>query len=71
MSYLLQAIIGRGLEQPAAFRTARVVPIAQSLVMIPLTNALYDEIGRGERFVGFEKLSARVEEWASLSFHRR
>jgi hypothetical protein len=67
MGYYLQAIIGKQqtLAQHASeFQHARVVPLAQGIAIIPLTDDLYDEIAGGGEVERFEKLSPGVEEWA-------
>src|SRR5262245_25520132 len=66
MGYYLQAIIGKQqtLAQHASeFQRARVVPLAQGIAIIPLTDDLYDEIADGGGVERFEKLSPGVEEW--------
>ncbi len=63
----LQAIIGKQqtLAQHASdFQHARIVPLAQGIAIIPLTDNLYDEIADGGEVERFEKLSPGVEEWA-------
>ncbi|MGE3802534.1 MAG: hypothetical protein AB7H80_16070 [Candidatus Kapaibacterium sp.] len=66
MGYYLQAIIGKQqtLAQHASdFRHARVVPLAQGLAIIPLTDDLYEEIADDGEVERFEKLSSGVEKW--------
>ena len=66
MGYYLQAIIGRQqtLAQHASeFQHARIVPLAQDIAIIPLTDDLYDEIADGGDVERFEKLSPGVKEW--------
>jgi hypothetical protein len=67
MGYYLQAILGRHetLEQAASqFQHARVVPLAQGVAIIPMTDELYDEIGDGGEVDRFCKLSPGIEGWA-------
>jgi hypothetical protein len=67
MGYFLQALIGNQetLQAHASqFRRAHVVPLAQGIAMIPLTNDLHGELGSGGEAQGFEKLSPAVEQWA-------
>ncbi len=67
MGYYLQAIIGKKqtLTQHAAeFQHAHVVPLAQGIAIIPLTDELYDEIADGGEVERFAKLSPGVERWA-------
>ena len=66
MGYYLQAIIGtqRTLAQHAsAFQHARVVPLAQDIAIIPLTDDFHEDIADVGEVEGFEKLSPGVEEW--------
>jgi hypothetical protein len=71
MSYFLQALIGSGpalTSGAARFKSASVVPLAQGLALIPLTERLYEDIGSENIADGFDKLSDAVREWAqSLS----
>jgi hypothetical protein len=67
MGYYLQAIIGKQqtlTQHASAFQHARVVPLAQDIAIIPITDDLYDEIADGGEVERFEKLSPGVEEWA-------
>lgn len=66
MGFCLQAIIGAQqtmLRHAPDFRNAQVVPLAQGMAMIPLTDELYSEIGVGGEVDFFYKLSTHVEEW--------
>jgi len=45
------------------FRNARVVSLERGVFMIPVTDPLHEEIGRGGEVKRFEKLSPGVEEW--------
>jgi hypothetical protein len=66
MGYYLQAIMGKQqtlAQHASAFQHARVVPLAQDVAIIPMTDALYDEIANGGAVERFEKLSPGVEEW--------
>jgi hypothetical protein len=64
MGYYLQAIVGRGLKAHGSdFRNARVVSLERGVLMIPVTDLLHEEIGRGGESERFEKLSPGVEEW--------
>jgi hypothetical protein len=64
MGYYLQAIVGRGLRAHVSdFRNARVVSLKRGVFMIPVTDPLHEEIGRGGEVERFEKLSRGVEEW--------
>ena len=67
MGYYLQAIIGKQqtlAQHSSDFQRARIVPLAQGIAIIPLTDDLYDEIGDGGEVERFEKLSPGVDEWA-------
>ena len=67
MGYYLQAIVGKQqmlAQQASAFQHARVVPLAQDIAIIPISDDLYDEIAGGGEVEGFEKLSPGIEEWA-------
>lgn len=67
MGYYLQALMGKQetLAQHASeFQHARVVPLAQGVAIIPLTDDLYDEIADGGEVDRFYKLSPGIEEWA-------
>lgn len=67
MGYYLQAVIGKQqtLAQHAPeFQQARIVPLAQGIAIIPLTDDLYDEIADGGEVDHFYKLSPGIEEWA-------
>jgi hypothetical protein len=67
MGYYLQAIIGKQqtlTQHVSAFQHARIVPLAQDIAIIPITDDLYDEMAEGEDIEPFEKLSPGVEEWA-------
>ncbi len=67
MGYYLEAIIGnqQTLAQCAsAFQHARVVPLAQEIAIIPITDDLFNEIPRSGLVERFEKLSTGVEKWA-------
>jgi hypothetical protein len=67
MGYYLQAIIGRQqtLAQHASeFQHARIIPLAQGIAIIPITDALYAEIGEGGDVDRFYKLSPGIERWA-------
>jgi hypothetical protein len=64
MGYYLQAVLGRELARHAsAFGNARVVPLEQSVDMIPVTDELHQEIGSGDELPRFEKLSPKVQAW--------
>ena len=69
MGYYLQAVIGRvSLECDFGFPSARVITLRQGLRMIPVTDALFDEIqaslpGGGESQQRFEKFSPAVARW--------
>ncbi|MES2708552.1 MAG: hypothetical protein V4726_18305 [Verrucomicrobiota bacterium] len=72
MAYCLQAIIGAQqvlLRHGTEFQHAAVVMLAQGMAIIPLTDALYGEIGVGGEVDHFYKLSAHVEEWAERISH--
>jgi hypothetical protein len=64
VGYSLQALI---TLRPAlracdlGFREARVVHLSQDVVMIPITDALYDEVGDGGAVERFWKLSPGLE----------
>jgi hypothetical protein len=67
MSYYLQALIGSKevLDALASeFQHASVIPLAQGMALIPLTDQLHCEIGKGDTAEGFEKLSPAVSKWA-------
>jgi hypothetical protein len=40
-----------------------LISLRQGVFMIPVTDQLHEEIGRGGEMERFEKLSPRVEEW--------
>jgi hypothetical protein len=66
MGYYLQAIVGKQqtlAQHSSDFQHVRVVPLAQGIAIIPLTNDLYEEITDGEGVERFEKLCQGVEEW--------
>lgn len=64
MSYNLQAVLGRELARHAsAFRSARSVPLERGIEMIPVTDELHREIGRGDELPRFAKLSPKVQQW--------
>ncbi len=44
--------------------SGRVVPLAQGIAMVPMTDALYEEIGGGGEVAALSGLSPAVEEWA-------
>jgi hypothetical protein len=67
MVFCIQAIIGAHqtlLRHGADFLHANVVPLAQGMAIIPLTDDLYREVGAGEEADFFFKLSTSVEQWA-------
>lgn len=72
MGYYLQALIGpkKALGAPEAeFRNARLFPLVQGMALIPLTDDLHDEVGKGGEVDQFMKLSSAVEQWAQrISF---
>lgn len=67
MGYYLQAIIGKQqtlAQHASAFRHVHLVPLEKDIAMIPITDALYDEIADGGQIERFYKLSPGIEEWA-------
>ena len=67
MGYYLQALIGKMEElgkHKTKFQHLRVITLPQGMVLIPLTDDLYDEIGSGDEIDRFQKLSPAVEQWA-------
>ncbi|HVF68275.1 MAG TPA: hypothetical protein VM914_11455 [Pyrinomonadaceae bacterium] len=69
MGYYLQAVIGRAsLDGDLRLPSARVITLRQGLRMIPLTDALFEEIQAslpdgGEPLERFEKFSPAVARW--------
>jgi hypothetical protein len=69
MTYIIEAVIGVGsLAGDLGFPSAKVVALRQGLSLLPLTDALFDEIqtaapNAGESLPRFEKLSTAVESW--------
>lgn len=69
MSYFLNAILSRSQLQPKSKLTSlKHVNLEQDLVLIPVTDSLFDEIAasatQGHDLVqGFEKLSTTLVEW--------
>lgn len=67
MGYYLQAIIGKQqtlAQHVSEFQHARIVPLAQGIAIIPITDDLYDEVADGGDVDRFYKLSPGIEEWA-------
>lgn len=69
MGYELQGLLGRqqDLSRGAlTFANARVVSLRQGMGLVPLTDALFDEIGveSGTATPGFSRLSPALEHWA-------
>lgn len=76
MAYVLRGVIGsaEALQPSIVFRQAALVPLAQELFLLPMTEDFYDEVRRGtyidRRFgacghfpPGFER---RLSEWSRV-----
>ena len=74
MGYSLEALVGKEKvirRAAGSFKKASVVPLAAGMAMIPLTDALYDEVlaesgdADDETLKDFWKLSNVVAKWAA------
>jgi hypothetical protein len=67
MSYYLQAFVGTAValgERASDFQHAHLVLLPQRMALIPLTDQLHLEVGKGSEADCFEKLSVPVLQWA-------
>jgi hypothetical protein len=66
MGYLLQALVGRRdvlKAHAAAFQSTVIIELRENIAMIPITDALYEDI-EGEPTDDCSRLSEAVEMWA-------
>ena len=67
MGYYVQALVGTVealTEHASDFQHTRLVLLPQRMALIPLTDELCLEVGKGSEADGFEKLSVPVLQWA-------
>jgi hypothetical protein len=67
MSYVLQALVGKGetlQSHTSDFQHVHVVPLPQGLALIPIVDDLHEHFGEDGAREGFYRLSSDIEVWA-------
>jgi hypothetical protein len=73
MGYAIQAIVGlhEALSQHVTdFKSARVIPLAEGIAMIPITGDLYEKLGGKGHTDVFVRFTSAIEDWAQRISHQ-